>query len=106
MRSEGSGNQTAGVGGFPLHLKILLLKREGKSGTSQPVYLMRERVFVPNLERAAKQSIAVVKCFFCTSAKVTESLNPGRERAALLLPHSSALWAQRFSCLHKTVKYS
>lgn len=42
-------------------------------------YLMKS-MFVSNLEINEKQSIALVKVFFCTSAKVTECIHPEREQ--------------------------
>lgn len=57
-------------------------------------YLMRS-MFVSNLEMNEKQSIALVKVFFCTSAKVTECINPGREQT--LKGSSSAVPPQQLS---------
>lgn len=56
---------------------------------------MRESMFVPNLERNEKQSIAMVKGFFCTSAKVIECINPGRVQN--LKESSSAVPPQQLS---------
>jgi len=78
MLWESRRNQTAGVYGFSLYLKILVLKREEKSGISKSVYLIRQNMLVSNLERNEKQSIAVVKGFFCIAAKVIDCINPGR----------------------------
>lgn len=56
----------------------LLLKREEESGIS--VYLLKESMFMPDLERNGKQPMALVKDFFSTSAKVIKCINPGEYR--------------------------
>lgn len=59
-------------------LENLSTEGGGKNGISKSVCLMKESMFVPSLERNEKQSIAMVKGFFCTAAKVIECINSGR----------------------------
>lgn len=59
-------------------LKNPFIEEGGKKWNFKICVSDERKIFVPNLERNEKQSIAMVKGSFCTSAKVVECINPGR----------------------------